>query len=68
MKPNKLPSRPRHIRIYDEDWDFLDLAFGRNSPKPVGATAAVRSIVHSYCKRLKEKAQIAEGTEDLKDE
>lgn len=51
-----LPSRPRHIRIWDEDWAFLEQHFGRTSARPIGATKAIRSIVHSFVERIKANA------------
>lgn len=50
------PSRPRHVRIWDEDWEFLEMHFGRNSRRPIGSTKAIRSIVHSWIERLKAAA------------
>jgi hypothetical protein len=55
-KKTRLPSRPRHIRVYDEDWDFLDNYYGRNSSKPIGTTKAIRGIVHAFVTRMRVKA------------
>ena len=43
------PSTRRHVFIYDEDWQFLQSAYGATSSK------AVRNIVHSYVSRLQEQ-------------
>jgi hypothetical protein len=54
-KKTLLPSRPRHIRLYDEDWNFLENYYGRGSSQPIGTTQAVRGIVHAFVGRLKAK-------------
>jgi len=55
-KKTRLPSRPRHIRVYDEDWDFLENYYGRNSSQPIGTTKAIRGIVHAFVTRMQVKA------------
>jgi hypothetical protein len=49
-------SRPRHVRIYDEDWNLIEATFGRNSAKPIGTTKLIREIVHTWVERLRVKA------------
>jgi hypothetical protein len=58
-----LPQRPRHILVYDEDWDFLRDAYGPGSAKPVGISPAIRTIIHAFCQRLRQReADVVEGT------
>jgi hypothetical protein len=57
-----LPQRPRHILVYDEDWDFLRDAYGPGSAKPVGISPAIRTIIHAFCQRLRQReADLVEG-------
>ena len=51
-----LPQRPRHILVYDEDWDFLRDAYGPGSAKPVGISPAIRTIVHAFVQRLRQRS------------
>lgn len=46
-----LPQSRRHIFIYEEDWEFLDLYFGRSGIKPIGTSAAIRTILHAFVQR-----------------
>lgn len=57
MKPIRLPSKPRHIRLYDEDCEFIERMYGRGSPQPIGMTKAIRGIVHIYVQKLKDRAK-----------
>lgn len=56
-KRSILPQHPRHILIYDEDWEFLQAAYGPHSEKKLGVSVAVRTIIHSYIKRLRANAE-----------
>lgn len=58
-----LPQTPRHIPLYDEDWEFLQSVYGRNSgAKPVGVSTAIRTIIHAFVKKLRERAtQVRDG-------
>ena len=51
-KKTDLPSTSRHVKIFDEDWDFLDAHFGRLSRKPIGVSKAIRAIIHAYKNRM----------------
>lgn len=52
-----LHSTRRHVHIFDDDWEFLIDHYGRASAKPITASAAVRTMVHLFVKRLKAKAE-----------
>lgn len=43
----ELPSSPRHVLIYDEDWEYLETRFGPSGFKPVGVSAVVRALIHA---------------------
>ena len=47
-----------HVHIFDEDWDFLERAYGRDGVKPIGISAAVRTIIHNHVKLIKQRQQI----------
>lgn len=56
MKRSSLPQSRRHIMVYDEDWEWLDRYYGKESDARIGTGAAIREIVHSRIKALKQKA------------
>ena len=47
------PQRPRHILIFDEDWDFLTTHYGPASQNRMGVSPAIRQMVHAYCTKLR---------------
>ena len=48
------PAASRHIQIYEDDWNFLNDNFGRGTEKPLGASKAIRLIVHRYCNAVRQ--------------
>lgn len=50
-------SSPRHVNIYDEDWEFLESVYGRFSTSKYGVARATREIIHNWVKRLKARAE-----------
>jgi hypothetical protein len=58
-KKNLIPQSRRHILVYDEDWEFIEENYGKDSDSKIGTGKAIRSIIHSYVKALKEKANNA---------
>ena len=58
-KRSLLPQHPRHILIYDEDWEFLQAEYGPDGAVHIGVSSAIRTIIHSYVTRLKAKANEA---------
>lgn len=54
-KRKRLPASPRHILIYDEDWEFLSKHFGRHTSRPLGAGPVICEIIHSRVNALKQK-------------
>lgn len=55
-RKNALPSTPRHVAIYDEDWEFLLREYGPGSKSNFGVSNAIRAIVHAKIQQLKAKA------------
>lgn len=44
------PQRPRHIPILDEDWEYLEKAYGTSSESKMGVGPAIRAIVNNFVK------------------
>lgn len=44
----RLPQRPRHVPIIDEDWEWLEKAYGPTSESRLGPGPAIRFIVHKF--------------------
>ncbi len=60
VKRLAMPSRPRHVNVFDEDWEFLDSQYGPRSANPqVGVSNAIRAIVHRKVLELKARANDA---------
>lgn len=59
-KRSLLPQSPHHVLIYDEDWEFLTQAYGKNGAKPIGVSPAIRQMVHAFCKRLRANIEVAQ--------
>lgn len=51
------PSSRRHILVYNEDWEFLEKAYGNASESRLGVGPAIRNIIHAYVNSLKAKVQ-----------
>ena len=51
------PQRPRHIPILDEDWEWLEAAYGPASPSKLGVGPAIRASVNNFVKAQRAKAQ-----------
>lgn len=49
------PQTPRHIPILDEDWEWLDKAYGPTSERRIGAGPAIRKLVHTFVEAQKAK-------------
>lgn len=55
-KKAALPYSRHHILIYDEDWEFLEKAYGKGSAnEALGISGAIRAIVHQKVLGLKAK-------------
>ena len=55
-----LPQRPRHILVFDEDWDYLRDNYGPHSAHPCGISPAIRQIIHGYVRRLRAHEEMVE--------
>jgi hypothetical protein len=55
-KKSTLPQSRRHILVFDEDWEFLEQEFGKQSAHPIGVSEVIRMIVHARVTGLKMKA------------
>jgi hypothetical protein len=56
-RKTEIPSSRRHIFVYDEDWEFLEKAYGNASENRMGVGPAIRNIIHVYVGSLKAKVQ-----------
>jgi hypothetical protein len=46
--------------IYDEDWEFLSGLYGRQvGPQAIGTSAAIRALVHKFCRGVRARAEAA---------
>lgn len=52
--PDSKPKSRRHVHIYDEDWELLQQLYGAGSANRIGASEAVRKIIHHKCLRLRQ--------------
>lgn len=52
-KKSLLPQSRRHIWVYDEDFEYLEKAFGKDTPSRMGVGPMVREIIHTYVKALR---------------
>jgi hypothetical protein len=55
-KKSLLPQKPRHILVYDEDWEFIYENYGPYSESRRGTSSTIRDIIHIFVRRLKAKA------------
>jgi hypothetical protein len=56
-KKSPLPQSRRHLLIFDEDWEFLESVYGKDSgPGSIGTGVAVRKFIHSWVGMLKARA------------
>lgn len=56
-KRAELPQSRHHVLIFDEDWAFLEANYGIHSANRIGAGVAIRKLVHSHVRQLKQKVQ-----------
>lgn len=61
------PQSPRHILVFDEDWEFLEQTFGKTGVRPIGVSVAIRKIIHQKVGEIRaelirrvDAAQVAE--------
>lgn len=53
----KLPQSRRHIFVYDEDWKFIQQAYGVGTGSRLGVSGAIREIIHAKVVVLRAKIQ-----------
>lgn len=59
-KKSDRPQHPRHVMIYDEDWDYIERNYGRQSgTSAIGSSAVVRALVHKWVQGQRARAQQA---------
>jgi hypothetical protein len=51
------PHTPRHINIFDDDWEFLLTFYGPGSASRMGASNAVRTIISHHVARIRAKIE-----------
>ncbi len=47
-RQTEMPISKHHIALFDEDWDFLEYHYGRQSTNQLGTSAAIRAIIHRH--------------------
>lgn len=54
------PQTPRHVPIFDEDWEYLDKMYGPASGSKMGIGPTIRGLVHLFVtsQRAKEEALV----------
>lgn len=45
-RKSPLPQSRRHVMIYNEDWDWLERAYGGQTAANLGPGVAIRQLVH----------------------
>jgi hypothetical protein len=51
----RLPQTPRHVLIYDEDWEYLETRFGQVGIRPIGVSNVIRAVIHQKILDWREK-------------
>ena len=51
------PQSRRHILVYDEDWEYLDRRYGKNTTSRIGMGAMIRNMIHLHVKALREREE-----------
>jgi hypothetical protein len=56
-KKTERPAHPRHVLIYDDDWEFLERYFGLGAPRHrrVGCGYMCREYIHQGVEALKQR-------------
>lgn len=68
-KKSDRPTTPRHILIYDDNWEFLERYFGTNAPRTrrYGTGYMCRKIIDEKVKEMKERMQLLLSEEEMED-
>ena len=51
------PISPRHVLLFDRDWDYLTENFGPGSGSKLGVSEAVRMIIRRACNAMRADAE-----------
>ena len=52
---SELPQTPRHVLVFDEDWEFLLRFFDRGAGATITPGQAIRQLIHKHVKALRER-------------
>jgi hypothetical protein len=62
MRRNTKPVVTRHLSIFEDDWNWLSLAFGKQGgARPIGVAKVIQMLVHREVKRMRQ--QVSDGTD-----
>lgn len=66
VKKTDRPTTPRHVLIYDEDWEFLERYFGAGAPRHrrVGCGCVCREYIHGGVMELRRRIADNSFSED----
>ena len=56
-RKSEIPQTRRHVHIYDEDWEWLNRAYGPDSESKVGISNAIRQIIRKFVTTKKAEIQ-----------
>ena len=66
MPPSiEAPSTRRHLMIRDDDWEFLNMAYGPGSRSKMGISNALRELIHTSVMRMRARVEARLDQENL---
>lgn len=65
----RLPQSPRHILVYDEDWEWLGALVGPNGlHRHMTVSQVIREIIHKKVAQMRQQmVDRADSARDMKD-
>lgn len=54
-RKSTIPQTPRHVLIFDEDWEFLKRYFGPQGIRPIGVSPAIRAMIHKMVTNIRQR-------------
>lgn len=66
-RKSTLPQKAHHILVFDEDWVFLEQAYGKTSAHPLGVSTVIRAIIHQKVLSIRAKINANLDSKDLTD-